>query len=79
MPHSGLCHRGPRGREAIYATDGHKFTSFCNYSVLPSLNKVYYYYYTKIRYSVSSTFATGCSVAGAKSVASKCSKLGQQV
>ena len=22
-----------------------KFTSFCNYSVLPSLNKVYYYYY----------------------------------
>ena len=23
---------------------GHKFTSFCNYSVLPSLNKVYYYY-----------------------------------
>ena len=25
--------------------EGHKFTSFCNYSVLPSLNKVYYYYY----------------------------------
>ena len=24
--------------------EGHKFTSFCNYSVLPSLNKVYYYY-----------------------------------
>ena len=25
--------------------EGHKFTSFCNYSVLPFLNKVYYYYY----------------------------------
>ena len=25
--------------------DIHKFTSFCNYSVLPSLSKVYYYYY----------------------------------
>ena len=25
--------------------EGHKFTSFCNYSVLPSLNKVYCYYY----------------------------------
>ena len=25
--------------------EGHKFTSFCNYSVLPSLNKAYYYYY----------------------------------
>ena len=25
--------------------EGHKFTSFCNYSVLPSLNQVYYYYY----------------------------------
>ena len=24
--------------------NGHKFTSFCNYSVLPSLNKMYYYY-----------------------------------
>ena len=24
---------------------GHKFTSFCNYSVLPSLNKVNYNYY----------------------------------
>ena len=24
---------------------GQKFTSFCNYSVLPSLNTVYYYYY----------------------------------
>ena len=24
--------------------EGHKFTSFCDYSVLPSLNKVYYYY-----------------------------------
>ena len=24
---------------------GHKFTSFCNYSMVPSLNKVYYYYY----------------------------------
>ena len=24
---------------------GHKFTSFCNYSMLSSLNKVYYYYY----------------------------------
>ena len=24
---------------------GHKFTSFWNYSVLPSLNKVYHYYY----------------------------------
>ena len=27
------------------SVEGHKFTSFCNYSVLPSLNKVYYYYY----------------------------------
>ena len=25
--------------------EGDKSTSFCNYSVLPSLNKVYYYYY----------------------------------
>ena len=28
-----------------YNQEGHKFTSFCNYSVLPSLKKVYYYYY----------------------------------
>ena len=41
------------GQTAWFSTDyrktkrieGHKFTSFCNYSVLPSLNKVYYYYY----------------------------------
>ena len=25
--------------------EGHKFTSFCNYSVQPSFNQVYYYYY----------------------------------
>ena len=25
--------------------EGDKSTSFCNYSVLPFLNKVYYYYY----------------------------------
>ena len=30
---------------ASHRIDGDKFTSFCNYSVLPSLNKVYYYYY----------------------------------
>ena len=35
----------------------HKFTSFCNYFVLPSLNKVYYYYY--YYYSVSSNKALG--------------------
>ena len=28
--------------------EGHKFTSFCNYSVLLSLNKVYYYKKTSI-------------------------------
>ena len=28
-----------------YNQEGHKFTSFCNYSVLPSLKKVYCYYY----------------------------------
>ena len=27
--------------------EGYKFTSFCNNSVLPSLNKVYYYVNTK--------------------------------
>ena len=32
-------HLGP-----IETEMGHTFTSFCNYSVLPSLNKVYYYY-----------------------------------
>ena len=31
--------------EMNYNQEGHKFTSFCNYSVLPSLKKVYYYYY----------------------------------
>ena len=31
--------------ENIHTIEGHKFTSFCNYSVLLSLNKVYYYYY----------------------------------
>ena len=28
--------------------EGHKFTSVCNYSVLLSLNKVYYYKKTSI-------------------------------
>ena len=29
----------------ISRIEGQKFTSFCDYSVLPSSNKVYYYYY----------------------------------
>ena len=36
-----------------YNQEGHKFTSFCNYSVLPSLNKVYYYYYYYYYYDMS--------------------------
>ena len=33
--------------------DIHKFTSFYNYSVLPSLSKVYYYYYyININYNI---------------------------
>ena len=30
---------------ASHRIEGDKSTIFCNYSVLPSLNKVYYYYY----------------------------------
>ena len=30
---------------STFFIEGHKFTSFCNYSLLPSVNKVYYYYY----------------------------------
>ena len=30
--------------------DIHNFTSFCNYSVLPSLSKVYHYYYYYYHY-----------------------------
>ena len=52
--------KGRGGSPGHSTIEGHKFTSFCNYSVLPSLNKGYhyYYYYYYYYYSPGSTTAS---------------------